>query len=204
MVFQVLVTMNISFRALVILSVWVFLVFWAYSAIKRSLKIETTFNTNEVKDSFEWPVINICPLYFTWRNSTVTFEDASAEIQQVKSKVKATCLSAKARADKGWSKVPFLDLWKENQLMENNNLTLDDIFSYGVSATIINSQPVVCTSIDISKVNMKQFSKIDIIMTDYETEGYVLTRSEPFQFDTSLSNEDTTGFDMVCFNLDLL
>ena len=59
-----LVTMKCSLRTVVLLAVWTFLLIWLYQAILKLQKEETAFNHYDEENAFQWPVVNICPMYW--------------------------------------------------------------------------------------------------------------------------------------------
>ena len=90
---SLLVTMKCSLRTVVLLSVWTFLLIWLYQAIIKLQKEETTFNHYSVENAFQWPVVNICPMYWNQSNwnywkarnfSIESFEDVELEINRTR------------------------------------------------------------------------------------------------------------------------
>ena len=80
-----LVTMKCSLRTVVLLAVWTFLLIWLYQAILKLHKEETTFNHYSVENAFQWPVVNICPMYWWKRNISIeSFEDVELEINRTR------------------------------------------------------------------------------------------------------------------------
>ena len=80
-----LVEMKYSPRSFVILGLWGFLLGWTYQAIGRYLKEETVFNHYDKANAFQWPVVNICPMYVDLETKKVpltSFEDVEAEIHR--------------------------------------------------------------------------------------------------------------------------
>ena len=75
--------MQCSPRSLIIFGLWGLLLGWIYQAIKKYLNEDTVFNHYDQANSFQWPVLNICPIYFQARNlSSTTFEEMEKEINQ--------------------------------------------------------------------------------------------------------------------------
>ena len=75
--------MQCSPRSLIIFGLWGLLLGWIYQAIKKYLNEDTVFNHYDQANSFQWPVLNICPIYFQARNlSSTTFEEMENEINQ--------------------------------------------------------------------------------------------------------------------------
>ena len=76
--------MKCSSRKLILLGLWGFLLGWTYHAIKKYLNEDTAFNHYDKAHAFQWPVFNICPMYFypTRNVSSTTFEEMEIEINQ--------------------------------------------------------------------------------------------------------------------------
>ena len=76
--------MKCSLRSLVLLGLWVNLFGWTYHAVEKYLNEDTAFNHYDNENGFQWPVVNICPMYFsTPRNvSITTFEEMEMVINQ--------------------------------------------------------------------------------------------------------------------------
>ena len=187
--------MGLSIRAVVIFSVWIFLAYWIYDGLRRVSKVETNFNNEEVKDSFSWPMVSICPMYFFGdKNASNTFEEAMLEIEKAKGLIQPICASPKIKAEaasEGVGPDEYLVLRNQTHLARNNNMTIDDIFSYAVSATSSNNKPVVCTSIDLSKLNMTRyaFMMVNIYNDRSMPTGFAVLNTEPLQFDASISDK---------------
>ena len=95
--------MKCSSRKLILLGLWGFLLGWTYHAIKKYLNEDTAFNHYDKAHAFQWPVVNICPMYFHPRNiSSTTFEEMEEEINQTRMSYKpSTSMYPKgASADK--------------------------------------------------------------------------------------------------------
>jgi len=75
--------------------------------------------------------------------------------------------------------------------------SVEDIFSFSVSSTIINTNPVVCTSIDLTKLNLTSFFGIIIPFSDTKPHGYIVFNTPLNEFDITLSDTDTEAFEMV-------
>ena len=70
-------------RTLILLGLWIFLFGWIYHAVTKYLNEDTAFNHFEVAKAFQWPVVNVCPMYLFRRNiSSKTFEEMEEEINQ--------------------------------------------------------------------------------------------------------------------------
>mgnify|MGYP001171058923 FL=1 len=76
--------MKSSPRSLILLGLWGFLLGWIYFAINKYQNEDTVFNHFNEANSFQWPVVNICPMYlYPPRNvSSTTFEEMEKEIKQ--------------------------------------------------------------------------------------------------------------------------
>ena len=89
--------MKRSVRTLVILVLWVILLAWTYHAIEKYLKEETTFNHDDIAEGFQWPVVNICPIYL--ENNTkelgTTFEEVKEAIVQTQTSFIQTWMQPK-------------------------------------------------------------------------------------------------------------
>ena len=76
--------MQCSPRSLILLGLWGFLFGWTYHAIEKFRNEETALNNYAKENGFQWPVVNICPMYFYPHrtNFSTTFEEMEAEINQ--------------------------------------------------------------------------------------------------------------------------
>ena len=75
--------MKSSPRSLILLGLWGFLLGWTYLATEKYRNEDTAFNHFDIAKAFQWPVVNICPMYLFRRNiSRKTFEEMEVEINQ--------------------------------------------------------------------------------------------------------------------------
>ena len=150
-----LVTIKCSLRTVVLLSLWTFLLSWLYQAILKLQKEETTFNHYDEGNAFQWPVVNICPIYWIKRNISIkSFEDIEVEINRTKIHYHPTIFQEGANFDNvdyANSKSLYLNINTPRHLRENNNVTINDVWSFSYTKTAINDQPLVCVSINFFK-----------------------------------------------------
>ena len=151
-----------------------------------------------MKDSFQWPLISICPFYYYIRNGSNRFEDAVLEIEELKQNIQMLCMTSNVRADyANFNPADYMHLQIEEQLQRNTNFTIDEIVTFSVSAHSANFIPVVCFSIDLSKLDMSPFSYFMVSMLDDKPTGFVVMNSEPFDFDPSLGDQRASGYFMI-------
>ena len=78
--------MKCSPRVLILIVLWIVLIIWTYYGIVKYLGETTIFNHRDEEIAFQWPVVNICPMYWFHRNHTSTnFEKMEKEINQTMS-----------------------------------------------------------------------------------------------------------------------
>ena len=78
--------MKCSPRVLILIVLWIVLIIWTYYGIVKYLGETTIFNHRDEENAFQWPVVNICPMYWFHRNHTSTnFEEVEKEINQTMS-----------------------------------------------------------------------------------------------------------------------
>ena len=96
--------MKCSLRTVVLLAVWTFLLIWFYQAVIKFQKEETTFNHYDEEYAFQWPVVNICPMYWNKRNISIeSFEEIEAEIDRTRLYYVATMFQEGANSDNIYS-----------------------------------------------------------------------------------------------------
>ena len=78
--------MQCSPRSLILLGLWGFLLGWTYYAIRKYRKEDTAFNHYVKANAFQWPVLNICPMYLVppRNNFSTSFEEMELEINQTR------------------------------------------------------------------------------------------------------------------------
>ena len=75
--------MKCSPRILILIALWIVLIGWTYYGIVKYLGETTIFNHRDEEIAFQWPVVNICPMYWYDTNHTSTnFEEMEKEINQ--------------------------------------------------------------------------------------------------------------------------
>ena len=102
--------------------------------------------------------------------------------------------------------IHFFSLYNEalilknpKQLYENNNKTIDEIWSLTATSTIINDDPVVCVSINLFNLKVEKYPSFSLFINDTALPapptGFLVYASSPFQFNPS--NENNNNFDMI-------
>ena len=178
-----LVTMKCSLRTVVLLAVWTFLLIWLYQAILKLQKEETAFNHYDEENAFQWPVVNICPMYWLMRNiSTQSFEDVEAEINRTIMHYSPMMLQEGANSDNLQDNTKNLYLNSAEQLRKNNNATVNDVWSFSYTTTLQNDQPLVCVSFNLALLNLTEYQHFYLLLSDPLPTGYVAAISEQKQF----------------------
>ena len=72
-------------------------------------------------------------------------------------------------------------------------MTVNEIWSMTVSTTPANDVPVVCVSIHLHKLDLKEYIMLNVMVNDITPNGFGIQTSNPFQFDP---NRDKSDFDM--------
>ena len=186
--------MEFSARIVVIFSVWVFLTCWTFQAFKRFAKNETSFYSLTHNNAFEWPTINVCPMYWLPRNLSGSFEEALSEIQELKSKYRAVLIPPKVTPESLATNKDILYLHDAEKLWKYSNLTLDDLVTFTVSVITTNENPVICWSLNLQKLNMTKFVTISIDVFDHEPHGFIVMNSEQNKFNPHPAGEDEFFF----------
>ena len=102
--------------------------------------------------------------------------------------------------------IHFFSLYNEalilknpKQLYENNNKTIDEIWSLTAIPTMINDDPVVCASINLFNLKVEKYQSFSLFINDTALPapptGFLVYASSPFQFNPS--NENSNKFDMI-------
>ena len=87
-----------------------------------------------------------------------------------------------------------MDLKNSTHLYRNNKMTVNDIWSLTVTPTPANDVPVVCVSINLHKLDLKEYIMLNIMVNDTTPNGFCIQTSNPSQFDPYGDKSD--NFDM--------
>ena len=83
-----------------------------------------------------------------------------------------------------------LDLKNTSQLHDLNNKTFNEVWSFTATTTESNDDPVVCTSINLSDLKVKEYKTLVIGINDTSPTptGFLVYTSSPLQFNPNNGN----------------
>ena len=90
-----------------------------------------------------------------------------------------------------------LDLKNATLLYKNNKKTFNEVWSFTVTTTESNDEPVVCTSINLFALKLEDYHNLAIAINDTlpRPTGFIIYASSPSQFNPNNDNSD--DFDMI-------